>query len=297
MDLSEEQSGIVFNIQRFSVHDGPGIRTTVFLKGCPLKCFWCQNPESQKRRPEIFLNPENCTGCAHCVSVCPTGASTLKDGHSAIKRQQCEGCGSCVENCQNDARTLIGKYMAVSEVVHEVIKDKKFYDNSEGGVTLSGGEPLYQPEFAGAILKRCKEAGLHTAIETCGYAPWPVVKKLLDYTDLVLYDIKCIDSKKHRDATGQSNELILENARKLVRCITMRVRVPLVPGFNDSPHEVRAIVNFVKKELRSVEIDLLPYNRLGECKYRRLDRPAIELQNIDEDHLKALEKLAKFHAI
>lgn len=297
MNLSEEHSGIVFNIQRFSVHDGPGIRTTVFLKGCPLKCFWCQNPESQKRRPEIFLDPEKCTGCAHCVSVCPTGASMLRDGHSAIKRYQCEGCGLCVDDCQNEARTLIGKYVTVSEVVNVVMRDKKFYDNSGGGVTLSGGEPFRQPEFAGAILKSCKEAGVHTAIETCGYAPWPTIKRLLDYTDLVFYDIKCIDPKKHRDATGQSNELILENARKLVRCIKMRVRVPLVTGFNDSPDEVKAIVNFVKNELGSVEIDLLPYNKLGECKYRRLDRPAIGLQSVDEDQLKVLEKLKKFHPI
>lgn len=295
MDLSKEQSGIIFNIQRYSIHDGPGIRTTVFFKGCPLECFWCQNPESQRRKPEIFLDQENCTHCGRCVSVCPTGASALKDGHSAIERHKCEGCGDCVENCPNDARTLIGKYVTVDEVIHEVIRDKKYYDNSGGGVTLSGGEPLYQPEFAQSILKSCKQAGLHTAIETCGYAPWPTMEKLLECTDLVLYDIKCIEPKKHRDATGQSNELILENVKKLARCITMRVRVPLIPDFNDSSEEVKAIVNFVKKEMGSVEIELLPYNKLGECKYKRLDRPSIELQGMDEDHLKALEKLTKIY--
>lgn len=297
MNPSKEQSGIIFNIQRYSIHDGPGIRTTVFFKGCPLECFWCQNPESQRRKPEIFLDKENCTCCGLCVAVCPTGASALTDGHSVIERRKCEGCGDCVEKCINDARTLIGKYVTVNEIVQEVLRDKKYYDNSGGGVTLSGGEPLYQPEFARSILKSCKQSGLHTAIETCGYAPWSTMEKLLEYTDLVLYDIKCIDPKKHRDATRQSNELILENAKKLARCIPMRVRVPLISGFNDFPQEVRAILNFVKKELGTVEIDLLPYNKLGECKYRRLDRPAIELQSTDENHLKVLEKLTKIYEV
>ena len=185
----------------------------------------------------------------------------------------------------------------MDEVVQEVIRDKKFYDNSGGGVTLSGGDPLDQPEFALSILQACKEAGLHTAIETCGYAPWPTMEKLLEQTDFLLYDIKCAAPEKHRAATGKSNERILENAKRLARCKPMRVRVPLIPGFNDSPEDVKAIVHFVKKEMGSIEIDLLPYNKLGESKYERLNRPSIESQTIEEAHLEELEKLVRIYPV
>jgi len=297
VDHCKEPKGVIFNIQRYSIHDGPGIRTTVFLKGCQLRCFWCQNPESQKRRPEILFSKEHCTLCARCVSACPTGAGFLLDAHSAIDREKCDGCGECVKICPNDARTLTGKIWPVGEIIQTVIRDKKFYENSGGGVTLSGGDPLSQPEFALAILQSCKEAGLHTVIETCGYASWPSMEKLLDYTDLVLYDIKCIDPAKHKKATGKSNERILENAKRVALLKSLRVRVPMIPGFNDSPEDVKAIVKFVKKEMGPIEIDLLPYNSLGESKYERLDRPVITLKSKDEDHIEALKKLVRISPV
>ena len=289
MRKGKGRKGTIFNIQRYSIHDGPGIRTTVFLKGCGLRCFWCQNPESQRIKPEIFLNRDNCTSCGRCVTVCPTGASTLSDRSSTIDRSKCIGCGKCAEACPNVARTLVGRYSTVDEIMQEVIRDKKFYKNSGGGVTLSGGEPAAQPKFALSIMQSCKEAGLHTALDTCGYASWSSMEKLLEYTDLVLYDIKCMEPRKHYDATGKFNKLILENAKRIARYKPMRVRVPVVPNFNDSPEEVKAIAHFVKAELGSVDIDLLPYNKLGESKYERLDRTLIRLQEKGEENIQILE--------
>lgn len=293
MSADTSKRGIVFNIQRYSIHDGPGIRTTVFLKGCPLRCFWCQNPESQKRKPEVFLNKSRCTLCGQCVAVCPTGASTLSEKSSTIDRNVCIGCGKCAEVCRDEARSLVGKYMTVGEVMQEVVKDKKFYENSGGGVTLSGGDPITQPKFACAILQACKGVGLHTALDTCGYVSWVTIEKLLKYTDLVLYDIKCIDSRKHYDATGKPNDAILENAKRIAKYKAMRVRVPVIPGFNDSTDEIRAIAHFTKVELGSVDIDLLPYNKMGEIKYERLDRTGVHLEEKDEGDMEGLKAVVR----
>lgn len=292
-DANKGQKGIVFNIQGYSIHDGPGIRTTVFLKGCPLRCFWCQNPESQAMKPEILLNKSICTLCGRCVKVCPAGASGIAEKSSIIDRNECTGCGRCVEDCPVQARSLVGKYLTVAEVVTEVLRDRKFYETSGGGVTLSGGEPTMQPEFALNILKSCKEEGIHTALETCGCTSWQTMQKLLNYTDLVLYDIKCIDTTKHQKATGRPNNIILENAKKISICKPMRVRVPLIPGFNDSVEDIQVIAEWVKIELSSVEIDLLPYNKLGEGKNNRLDRKGVQMEPQSEDHIKSLEELIK----
>lgn len=297
VDYYQEKKGVIFNIQRYSIHDGPGIRTTIFLKGCQLHCFWCQNPESQKRRPEILFSKELCTLCGRCVSACPTGASFLSEDHSAIDREKCDGCGECVKICPSNARALRGEIWTVGDILKTVMRDKKFYENSGGGITLSGGDPLYQPEFALAILQSCKEAGLHTVIETCGCTSWPTMEKLLHYIDLVFYDIKCIEPAKHKKATGKSNEQILENIKKVAKLKPLRVRVPMIPGFNDTPEDVRAIVKFVKKEIGPLEIDLLPYNNLGESKYERLDRSGITLQPQDDDHMEALKKLVRISPV
>lgn len=291
MHDNKGHSGIVFNIQRYSIHDGPGIRTTVFFKGCPLRCFWCQNPESQRMQPEVFHNQGACTMCGRCVSVCLTGASALSQKGSTIDRMKCIGCGKCAEACLNKVRTLVGRYVTVDEVMQEVIRDTKYYRNSGGGVTLSGGDPIAQPEFALSLLKSCKEAGLHTAIDTCGYATWESIEKLLEYTDLVLYDIKCMAPKKHREATGKSNNVILENARRIAKVKPTRIRVPIIPNFNDSVEEVRAIVHLVKTDLPPLDIDLLPYNKLGENKYERLGRRFVELQQKDEEYMRELENI------
>jgi len=289
----DSTKGIIFNIQRYSIHDGPGIRTTVFFKGCPLHCFWCQNPESQKRKPEIFLYQDRCMLCGQCVVVCPPGASVLSEASSTIDREVCIGCGKCVDVCPNKARSLVGRYMKPDEVMREVLRDRKFYENSGGGITLSGGEPTAQPEFACAILQACKEAGLHTVLDTCGYVSWPIIERLLKYTDLVLYDIKSMDAVKHREATGKDNRIILKNAKKIAKRKAMRVRVPVIPGFNDSAEEIGAIVHFVKTELGSVNIDLLPYNKMGEIKYERLGRTCVRLEEKDEGNMENLKAIVK----
>lgn len=289
MVQGKEVTGVIFNIQRCSTQDGPGIRTTVFLKGCPLKCFWCQNPESQMAKPEIFLYKDKCTLCGRCVEVCLTGASSLLGKSSTIDRNKCIGCGRCAGVCPNDARSLVGKQITVDEVTEEVLRDKRFYENSGGGITLSGGEPITQPEFALALLRRCKKERLHTALDTCGYVSWSILEKLLQYTDLVLYDIKCIDSNKHYEATRVPNDVILENAKMIVQRKPMRVRVPMIPDFNDSVEEVMEIADFVKEELGSVDIDLLHYNKMGECKYQQLEKTGIHLGDKGEDHLEMLK--------
>jgi len=299
VNVSETQGarGIIFNIQRYSIHDGPGIRTTVFFKGCPLKCFWCQNPESQETRPEVLINRSVCSSCGRCIDVCPIRVNLLSERGMIIDREKCLGCGKCIEVCPAQGRTLVGAEMSVDDVMDEVLRDKVFYENSGGGITLSGGEPIMQPDFALQLLQKAKAEGLHTAIETCGLALWPTMEGLLHHTDLILYDIKCLDPIRHRKATGKPNRLVLENARRIARAKPMRIRVPLVPGFNDSVEEIRAIIEFVERDLclSPADIDLLPYNRLGEGKYERLDReserPFLEPQS--EEQVRMLELLCR----
>lgn len=290
----EDISGIVFNIQRYSIHDGPGIRTTVFLKGCPMSCLWCQNPESQSSEPEIMINRNLCTVCGRCVSECENGANSLSEECSVTDRTKCICCGRCVEICPNEARKLSGTEMTVGEIVGVVLKDLKFYETSGGGVTLSGGEPTFQPEFALTILEACKKSGLHTAIETCGYTSWEVLERFLECTDLVLFDIKHMDNEAHKEGTGISNEKILENAAKVAKVKAMRVRVPLIPDFNDSEQDVRKIAAFAATLPNEVEIDLLAYNPLGEGKYESLGRGIVEHKEVqDEEYVENLREVAR----
>jgi pyruvate formate lyase activating enzyme len=286
-------SGVVFNIQRCSLHDGPGIRTTVFLKGCPLSCFWCQNPESQSGDPEILLDRRKCTLCGACLQACRNRAVRLAGGELVLDRAVCRGCGRCVTACPNEARSISGKRMSVEEVLREVLRDVTFYRRSGGGVTLSGGEPLAQPRFSREVLRRCKEEGLHTALDTCGCAPWPRLKEVLEYADLVLFDVKHLDAAKHREATGRDNRSILENAKRIAKFKPLRVRVPLIPGFNDSAETVGDIVRFAEDELGGPPVDLLPYNRLGEIKFDFLDKPGPALASQTDDHLRMLEALLR----
>ena len=274
MSEVEDTKGIIFNIQHYSIHDGPGIRVTVFMKGCPLRCIWCQNPESQQLQPELFFNIEACTGCGQCVEVCPNGAIAIVGGKSKTNRKLCSGIGKCAEICPNEARTLMGRAVTAGEVFKEVNGDSIFYRRSGGGVTLSGGEPLAQIEFSISILKLCKNAGIHTALETSGYSKWEIFGRLLDYTDLVLYDFKNMDPNKHKEDTGVSNNLILENAKRVYheRHLTMLARVPVIPGYNDSIENIEATARFIANELgKDVKVNLLPYHRLGETKYERLE--------------------------
>ena len=278
-----EIKGYLFNIQRYSIHDGPGIRTTVFLKGCPLRCYWCQNPESHREPPEVHFDQNLCTACGRCVTVCPSGASVLSNTSSSIDRSQCTACGKCVEVCPNEARRVIGRYASVEEVFKEVKRDEVFYSKSGGGITISGGEPLAQPEFTLNLLKLCRQNGIHTALDTSGYAKWPTVRQVLNYCDLVLYDIKHMDRTQHMKYTGVSNQLILDNAKRIAKVCPMWVRVTVVPGYcNDSVGKIEAAAKFMAAELgTSVRVCLLPYHRLGETKYERLgrlDRPVTHIQ-------------------
>jgi pyruvate formate lyase activating enzyme len=293
---NEDVKGVVFNIQHYSIHDGPGIRTTVFLKGCPLRCLWCQNPESQDLKPVIFFNAEKCTGCGMCREACPEAAIRIIDGRSATDRTLCKGTGKCAEICPNEARSLMGRYMSGAEVFDDVNADAIFYQNSGGGVTLSGGDPIAQPAFATDILKRCRDAGIHTAIETCGFAKWDILKAILEYTDLVLYDIKHMDPAKHKQYTAASNNLILDNAGKIRSELNlpMLARLPIIPGYNDSLENLSAAARFIANELgKEVHVHLLPYHRLGETKYERLEKPAggVHIEPPGEGHMEKLKKI------
>jgi pyruvate formate lyase activating enzyme len=266
-------SGFIFDIQRFSVHDGPGIRTLVFFKGCPLACLWCSNPESQRFAPELLFDASKCVACGGCVEACPHGATRASGDGVQYDRERCAACGACADVCPAEARTVAGRRVTAAEVVAEIVKDAPFFTNSGGGVTLGGGEPLAQADFASEILKQCRVRGIHTAIETCGHVPWPAFETILPLTDLFLYDVKHLDADAHRTRTGGDVALILSNLERLVRSRgAVTVRVPVVPGFNDTPQDIRIVAEHVAR-LGLRELHLLPYHRLGESKYRLLGRP------------------------
>lgn len=267
--------GLVFNIQRFSIHDGPGIRTTVFFKGCPLRCIWCANPESINPLPEIMFNEARCTKCYECVSTCSSGAiAQLRSGAIIINRKKCNGCGECVDVCYNGALDICGRYMSPEEALSEVERDIPFYETSNGGMTASGGEPLMQHEFLIELFRGAHEEGIHTALETSGHASWKVLSKVLRRADLVLYDLKTVDLEMHKEMTGVTNELILKNVERISHeGVPTIVRIPVVPNYNVVTEEdIHRIVKFLVK-LEGIErIDLLPYHRLGEIKYQLLGR-------------------------
>jgi pyruvate formate lyase activating enzyme len=262
-------TGLVFDFKHFAVHDGPGIRTTVFLKGCSLKCQWCHSPESQSTNPEIMVHPEKCIGCGSCVEECPKNA-VISPG--IIDAKVCNLCGKCIEACYPGALELIGKNIQVTEILDEINKDRLLYEASGGGVTLSGGEPAQQSKFTYKLLKALKKNGYNTVLDTCGYTTWDNLKKILKYVDLVFFDLKHMNPIKHKKFTGVSNELILSNLKQIVGLGKFtRIRVPLIPRFNDSEEHLRGLSKFLR-ELPVETVDILPYHKMGVSKYDSLNR-------------------------
>jgi pyruvate formate lyase activating enzyme len=265
--------GLIFDIQRYSIHDGPGIRTNIFFKGCPLKCIWCDNPESQKISPEVLYFKSICVKCYRCIESCFTGATRIgKDGEIYIERASCIACGKCCEVCGAGARKISGRFMTVEEVLNYVRRDALFYRVSGGGVTFTGGEATLQEKFFLELSRRCQENGFHTCLETSGYFQSDKLERLLRFIDLVLYDIKHMDSVRHRKLTFQGNEMILENLKRITeKRIPVIVRMPLIPGKNDSKKDLAKIGNFLR-DLKINTIEVLPYHQMGARKYEALDR-------------------------
>lgn len=265
--------GIIFDTQRFTVHDGPGIRTAVFMKGCPLRCPWCQNPESVRRAPQITYFPNLCVGCGNCVKACPQKAirPTAEKLIEKINLTLCSHCGACAKTCCSGALQMIGRTVTVEEVYNLIIRDNLFYQNSGGGVTFTGGEPTYQPEFFTAMAKYFKKQGLHLVIETCGLFDWDTVAEGLLLIDHFYMDIKHVDNEKHLAVTGAGNLTILENIKRADQLQKpIRIRVPLIPGFNDSPEDFSLTIRFAAGLKNLDKVQLLPYHKFGLAKYDRI---------------------------
>jgi len=269
--------GIIFDVQTFSIYDGPGIRTTVFLKGCPLRCSWCQNPESQLSRPELSFFRERCTLCGACVSACPEGALRLTRSRPVRDDSRCTLCGQCASTCPEGATELIGRTAGTDEILQAVEKDLPFFEGSGGGVTLSGGEPTLQPAFLLDLLERFRQRGIHTALETCGFFPDDLLDALLSRVDLFLYDRKHADPARHREGTGVGNEAIQAHFVELLRrggTDRILLRLPLVPGFNTDPEAIRGILDFARRAGYHGPVHLMPYNSLVQSKYEKIGRIA-----------------------
>ena len=267
--VSAEPAGLLFDIQRYAIHDGPGIRSTVFFKGCPLSCWWCHNPEGQSPKPNLMFFENRCLVCGDCIRVCPQGAVQRVNG-AIHTTSACQVCGTCAEACPSGARKVAGRWMTVSEVMREIERDLIFWDESGGGITFSGGEPLGQPRFLASLLNACREKRINTVVETCGLAKQDVVLDLSEKVGLFLYDLKILDSLKHKKYTGVPNDSILANLEALAqRKTAVVVRYPIIPEINDDGENVRQMIALLSR-LHLWRVHLLPYHQTGTEKYKRL---------------------------
>ncbi|GHT84793.1 glycyl-radical enzyme activating protein [Bacteroidia bacterium] len=263
--------GTIFNIQTYSIHDGPGIRTVVFLKGCPLRCLWCSNPESQKFTPQVYYSEVRCIHCGSCVSVCPARAVTREqNGVIAIDRESCITCGECAKACPTNAMTITGSEVDAKQLVHEVEKSRSYLMKSGGGVTFSGGEPFAQADFLKEVCAELKRKEYHIAVETCGQISFEAMEQCLENIDIVLFDMKTADAKLHEQGTGKDNRLILENLQRLVGKTNVVIRIPVIPSVNDSDEELKAMATRVFEADKTLPVQLLPYHNLGQSKYKGL---------------------------
>jgi pyruvate formate lyase activating enzyme len=291
-NAEQDKKGLIFNTQSYSIHDGPGIRTTIFLKGCPLRCHWCSNPESQSPQSEIMLFDRKCIKCGKCIETCPKKAITVVNDTRTVNWAICNQCLQCAEVCPAEAIERVGNYMSQEELVAQIEKDRPYFENSGGGVTFSGGEPLMQWEFLLGVLKKCKEKNIHTALETCGHVAGDIFQEVLRYVDLVLYDLKHLDPVRHKEGTGVTNRLILENLEKISQGnIRFWLRVPLIPGFNDSPEYIKTLGEFAS-ETRAEKISLMPFHCWGEGKYERLGK-IYRYKGVPDGTVEEAEKLKK----
>ncbi|MBN2060039.1 MAG: glycyl-radical enzyme activating protein [Deltaproteobacteria bacterium] len=287
---------IVLNITRMTVHNGPGIRTIIQFKGCPLHCLWCSTPESRNPEPELIFSPNKCINCLECIPACPLHAISPTDGSVAIDRSACNDCGACAEVCNAAALKMLGKPMTVQKILEKVKKDRVFYKHSHGGVTLSGGEPLLEPAFNLRLLKALKEENITAGVDTCGHVPWDNIEPLLPYIDFFLWDLKLMDPKEHKKLTGVGNDLILENATRVAEnTVPIYIRVPLVTGYTDSDENVKAICHFARNLVSVVEINLLPLHHLGRVRYEGLGitYPMEDMPLIPDERLKSLQELVQ----
>jgi pyruvate formate lyase activating enzyme len=291
---------LVLSITRMTIHNGPGIRTLILFKGCPLHCLWCSTPESQKAEPEIAIYPSKCNHCGECVSVCDLHAINLTNETVSINRSLCNNCGDCAQACYPEAIKLLGQPMTVEELLAEAKGDVIFYKHSGGGVTISGGEPLLDADFTLELLRAFKEEHISVGVDTCGYVPWASIEPMLLYIDFFLWDIKHMNPEKHRKFTGVSNKLILSNARRVSeRNIPLYIRVAVIPGYNDSEENIRATCEFARSLSSVVEVGLLPLHHLGKARYDSLNRPypIANIPLVPDSVLQSMKRLVESYGL